>query len=355
MQTKKTPTRGLFDEYDVLEKLSRLKDPLERLSARIEFEEFRPILEPLHQGEERKSNAGAKPYDEVMMFKILLLQRLYNLSDEQMEFQINDRLSFRRFLGLALSHRVPDCNTIWNFREKLKAEGTERVLFEYFRKVLEAHGLTANEGKMVDASFHEVPRQRNSREENEQIKKGQIPEQWKEQPHKLSHKDRDARWTKKNGQTYYGYKNHIKADKKSKLIGSYEVSPANVHDSQPLDDLLTENDRGQTLHGDSAYTGEPQEQTIAEYEMINCIHEKGYRNKPLTEEQKKQNREKSKVRARIEHIFGYIENSMRGSFMRCIGLVRARVVIGLTNLTYNICRAVHLGLDMMREKCAQFC
>lgn len=117
---------------------------------------------------------------------------------------------------------------------------------------------------------------------------------------------------------------------------------------------LPMNDRGQTLHGDSAYTGETQEQTIAEYHMINCIHEKGYRNKPLTEEQKKRNREKSKVRARIEHIFGFIENSMRGSFMRCIGLVRARVVIGLTNLTYNICRAVHLGLDMMREKCAQF-
>jgi IS5 family transposase len=348
MSSTKTPARGFFDEETVLLKLSRLNDPLERLLATIDFEQFRPLLEEIFLPKQRKSNAGAKPYDYVMMFKILLLQRLYNLSDEQMEFHITDRLSFRRFLGLALSYQVPDCNTIWNFRETLKEQNNERKLFDWFYQMLERDGLVVNEGKMVDASFHEVPRQRNSRTENEQLKQGEIPEQWNDTPHKLSHKDTDARWTKKNGQTYYGYKNHVKVDTKSKLIDRYEVTSANVHDSQTLETLLNEQDKEQPLYGDSAYTGEAQEQSIATHQMLNRIHEKGYRNQPLTEEQKEHNRQKSKVRARVEHVFGFIENSMGGSFMRCIGIARARVVIGLTNLVYNMCRAVYLGLQMKK-------
>lgn len=356
MVSTKQPLRGFFDEDDVLAKLSRLNDPLERLSAAIDFELFRQVLESICSPEERKSNAGAKPYDYVMMFKILILQRLYHVSDESRstagEFQITDRLSFRRFLGLALSHRVPDYNTIWTFREKLKVDENGRKLFDRFYQVLEEDGFIVNEGKIVDAGFHEVPRQRNRHQENEQLKQGETPEEWKEAPHKLSHKDTDATWTKKNEQSYYGYKNHVKADTKSKLIDNYVVTTARVHDSQVLAPLLSERDNGQSLHADSAYTGETQEQTITAHQMMNSVHEKGYRNKPLTDEQKEHNRQKSKVRARVEHIFGFIENSMGGSFMRCIGIARARVVIGLTNLVYNMCRAVYLGLEMKRVECA---
>ncbi|MDI6804998.1 MAG: IS5 family transposase [Bacteroidota bacterium] len=352
MQSKKNPPRGLFDEFDQLDKLSKLNDPLERLIKRIDFEVFRDDLNTIYQNNDRKSNAGAKPYDYVMMLKILILQRLYNLSDEQMEFQINDRATFKRFLGLNISDRVPDTNTIWTFKEKLKHNDNEKKLFECFYTILESQGLIVDEGKMVDASFHEVPRQRNSREENTQIKEGQIPNDWKNNAHKLSHKDTDARWTKKNGVNYYGYKNHIKADTKSKLIESYTVTDASVHDSQTLEKLLDEKDKGQPLYADSAYTGENQEATIEEKKMINRVHEKGYRNTPLTETQKENNRGKSKIRARIEHIFGHIENSMNGSSMRSIGILRARVVIGLTNLAYNISRAIQLGIQMLRVKCA---
>ena len=288
-----------------------------------------------------------------MMLKALLLQRLYNLSDEQMEYQINDRLSFRRFLGLKLSERVPDCNTLWNFRERLKENNNEQKLFDCFYAELENHNLIANEGKMVDASFHEVPRKRNSREENAHIKEGQIPNDWKSNAHKKSHQDTDARWTKKNGVTYYGYKNHIKADSKSKWIDCYTVTDASTHDSQRLENLLEEKDAGQPLYGDSAYTGENQEATIEEKKMINRVHDKGYRNTPLTEIQKENNRGKSKIRARIEHIFGYIENSMNGSHKRLIGILRARVVIGLTNLAYTISRAIQLGMYMQGGNCAQ--
>jgi len=114
------------------------------------------------------------------------------------------------------------------------------------------------------------------------IKEGRGDELWNGQPHKKRHKDIDARWTKKNNETFYGYKNHAKVDNKSKFIDKYKVTDASVHDSQPLDDLLTEEDKGQNLYADSAYTGDEQEKVVGKYEMNNCIHEKGYRNKSLT-------------------------------------------------------------------------
>ena len=343
---KKQPQRGFFDEQETLSKLSKLNDPMEKLNNCIDFEIFRETLNGIYKKAEPKSTAGAKPYDYVLMFKIVILQRLYNLSDEQMEFQLNDRISFKRFAGLEFSHRVPDYNTIWNFKQSLARDDNERKLFDLFYTVLQEKDMMVNEGKMVDASFHEVPRQRNSREENQSIKEGGIPDSFKENPHKLSHKDTDARWTKKNNETFYGYKNHIKADAGSKFIDDYTVTPANIHDSQGLEQLLNEKDKGQPLYADSAYTGEEIEGMVSKIEMISQIHEKGYRNNPLTETQKESNRKKSKVRARVEHIFGFIENTMKGSLIRTIGIARAKMNIGLTNLTYNICRAVQLKINM---------
>lgn len=116
---------------------------------------------------------------------------------------------------------------------------------------------------------------------------------------------------------------------------------ASVHDSQPLDDLLNKNDEGQDLHADSAYIGEEQEKIIAKYKMTNKVHEKGYRNKPLTDEQKISNNEKSKTRARVEHVFGFMEQSMNGLFIRTFGIVRATGIIGLINLTYNLFRYIY--------------
>ena len=342
--SRKQLSRGFFDEVEQLEKLSKLKDPLEKLNTAIDFEIFRETLNTMYEKTDRKSEAGAKGYDYVLMLKIIIVQRLYNLSDEQMEFQLNDRLTFKRFVGLDFSHTVPDTNTIWRFKEKLKENDNERKLFDLFYKQVEAHHLIVRRGELVDASFHEVPRQRNTREENKTLKEGAIPEEWEEEKnkHTLPHKDTDARWTKKNNQLYYGYKNHIKADLGSKLIDSYTVSDASVHDSQALEILLNEKDKGQALYADSAYTGEVQETTISNVAMVNKVHEKGYKNKPLTEEQKESNRIKSKVRARVEHIFGFVENSMNGSFIRTIGIKRATAVVGLMNLTYNMFRYLQL-------------
>jgi IS5 family transposase len=338
---KNKNAKGLFDEAIRLEKLTNQGDPLVLLKGKIQWEQFRTTLESVFV-KEAKGPGGREPFDYIMMFKILILQRYYNLSDDQMEYQILDRMTFMRFLDLELSDKVPDSKTIWLFKETLTKANVVEKLFEKFHDELEKQGYIGNEGKIIDASFVEVPRQRNSREENKEIKEGKIPDDWQDKPHKLSQKDIDAKWTKKNNETFYGYKDHVKTDKKSKLIDKYKVTDASVHDSQPLDDLLEEKDADQPLHADSAYTGENQEKTIEGKKLINCVNEKGYRNKPLTEQQIAKNRKKSKVRARVEHVFGFIENSMGGSFIKTIGIARATTTIGLMNLTYNMFRVIQL-------------
>jgi IS5 family transposase len=332
---------GFFDEQFRLDKLTAQNDPLVKLLQQINWEQFRSILTNAFEKEE-KGIWCRTPFDYVMMFKILVLQRYYNLSDEQMQFQILDRLSFMRFLGLTLSDSVPDEKTIWLFRENLIEHNLVDKLFEKFLSSLEKANLVGKEGRMVDASFVEVPRQRNSREENQNIKDGIVPEDWEENPNKLAQKDLDARWTKKNDQTFYGYKDHVKVDEKSKLIIGYEVTDASVHDSQPLEDLLSKKDKGQPLYADSAYTGEQQEKAIRKAGMINQVHEKGYKNRPLTKKQQRSNHKKSRSRARVEHIFGFMEISMKRMYIHSIGKIRATGIISLMNLTYNLIRSIQI-------------
>ena len=329
---------GLFDKEFATKQLSEMGNPLESISKVIDFEYFRPLLESKMLNTDKKNNAGAKPFDVVVMFKIMLLQRYYNLGDHQVEYQIVDRNSFKNFLGLGTGDKVPDEKTIWLFREKLTQMGVVEDLFDNFKVYLNDKGLIFNEGKIVDASFTEVPRQRNTREENKQIKEGNRDDLWNDNPHKKCHKDIDAMWAKKNDETFYGYKNHVKIDDKSKLIDTYMVSDASVHDSKVLDLLISESDENQPLYADSAYTGPNNEQSISDCKMTNQVCEKGKKNQPLTAEQQASNRTKSKTRVRVEHIFGFMEQSMRGLYIWSIGMARATGIIGLINLTYNIFR-----------------
>jgi len=212
---KKTGNRGLFDKQETEQKLSIIGNPLEMISKVIDIEMFREVLESKLLNIDKKNNAGAKPYDVVMMFKIMILQRYYGLGDTQIEYQILDRLSFKKFLGLESGDKVPDEKTVWAFRENLTKSGLVEELFEQFKQYLESKSLIMNEGKMVDASFTVAPRQRNTREENKTIKAGKGNELWNDKPNKKRHKDIDARWTKKNNETFYGYKDHAKVDTKS--------------------------------------------------------------------------------------------------------------------------------------------
>lgn len=339
--------QGLFDEQNVLEKLTKLGDPLVLVSQHIDFTLFKDkLLKFTGRAEATAKPAKGRPsYDVVTMIKIIFLQRLYNLSDDQVEFQISDRLSFRRFLGIPFSDAVPDCKTVWTFRELLNKEGEDRskALFELFLNKLNEDGLLAKEGKMVDATFVSVPIQRNTREENKEIKAGKTPTSFSENKNKLAQKDTDARWTKKNNTSHFGYKNHIKAETKRKFITDYVVTDATPHDSTQACQLLSEADRRQDFYADSAYQTPEIKAKLEALEMQEHITEKGHRNHPLTEGQKQTNRKKSKTRSRVEHIFGYMANNMNdGTFIRTIGKARATVVIGLNNLVYNICRYIQL-------------
>ena len=327
---------GLWDGSLRLEKLSKLGDSLEKLNQAIDWDLFRPKLTKVFK-KQAKGAGGRPPYDYVMLFKVLVLQRIYNLSDDQTEYQINDRMSFMRFLGLGLSDRVPDAKTIWLYRDTLTKANVIRELFDLFNGQLEEAGLITHTGTIVDATFVEAPRQHNHHDENNDIKQGKTPKEWKkpENIHKLRQKDSDARWTRKGREFHFGYKDHVKADADSKLITDYTVTPANVHDSQPMPAMIDESDKA--VYADSAYWGSVVADALPE-NVENHIHERGTKKQPLTEEQKASNRTKSKTRCRIEHIFGFMTNSMHGITVRSVGLARAEFNIGLTNLIYNLFR-----------------
>ena len=190
---KSTGKKSLFDDQFTAEKLSEIGNPLDKISHAIDFEMFRELLESKLLNTTKKNNAGAKPFDVVLMFKILILQRYYGLGDKQVEYQILDRTSFKNFLGLDTGDKIPDEKTVWAFRENLTKSGLIEDLFVRFKSFLETKELILNEGQMIDASFTIAPRQRNTREENAKIKKGEGDDLWNDQPHKKSHKDIDAR------------------------------------------------------------------------------------------------------------------------------------------------------------------
>jgi transposase, IS5 family len=335
---------GFFDLERRLAGISAKGDPLETIKATVAWEEFRADIEAVTEAkaEERKSNAGRKPYDAIMKLKVVVLQSLYNLSDEQTEFLIRDRLSFMRFLDLGLEDPVPDATTIWLFREALAQAGLIDKLFERFGQQLEAKGYIARGGQIVDASIVPAPTQRNSRQENEAIKAGQTPEDWEKKPAKNAQKDKDARWTKKHGTSYFGYKNHVGVDKAHKLIRKWAASDASPHDSQKLDDLLDAANTGKQVWADSAYRSAEIEAKLKAKGFKSRIHRRAARNRPLSDRQEAANTTRSKVRARVEHVFGHQQNSMGGKLVRTIGMVRARFKIGMMNLAYNMRRLVQL-------------
>lgn len=335
---------GFFDVDRRLEAISAKGDPLVTINAAVPWEEFRRPIEAVTEtkAEERKSHAGRPGYDTILKFKMVVLQALYNLSDEQVETQVRDRLSFMRFLGLDLNDAVPDATTIWLFREALVEAKLIDGLFSRFDQHLQAKGFIARGGQIIDATIVSAPKQRNSRVENETIKTGETPKEWEQKPAKNAQKDKDARWTKKHGKSYYGYKNHVGIDKAHKLIRKWDATAASVHDSQKLDDILDASNTAKDVWADSAYRSAEIEAKLAAKGLKSRVHYKGVRGRPLGERQKQANKARSEVRARVEHIFGHQTNSMGAKIVRTVGAARARFKIGMMNLGYNMRRLVQL-------------
>ncbi len=327
--------KGLFDLEFRMRKIDSNGDPLKRLNELVDWEMFRPTLSKIRE-KKRKSRAGRKSFDVVLMFKILVLQSLYNLSDDATEQQILDRLSFMRFLGLSIGDRVPDAKTIWLFREKLKESGLFSELFLEFDRFLRNNGFEAKKGQIVDASIVSVPKQRNSRTENEQIKAGKEIKDWS--ANKRRQKDMDARWTKKNGKSYFGYKNHVCIDNKYKLVRKFGVTHAALHDSQYLENLLDDNNTSSQVWADSAYRSRANFWILAQRGFQERFQRKSQCNQPLTKLEKQGNRTRSRIRCRVEHVFAAQLQKAGSLILRSIGLARAYVKIGLRNLAYNMDR-----------------
>jgi IS5 family transposase len=343
--------QGFWDLQSRQQKLESKKDFLIRLDRLVPWETFRPTLKQIRE-KPRKSKAGRKPLDEVLMFKMLVLQKLYNISDEDLEYQVNDRISFMQFLGLGLAERVPDATTVWLFREQLQQQGLVEALFEQFEGYLQQAGYQAKDGQILDATLVPVPKQRNGKAENQQIKDGQVPEEWSQQPHKRAQKDVDARWTKKHNVSHFGYKDHISIDSGFGFIRRYAVTDAAVHDSQVLGELLDIDNPDERIWADSAYRSEAHLEVLRWMGFEPQFNERAYRNVPLSDEQKAANRERSKTRAKVEHVFGSWVITGGGKLLRTIGMARAKTNLGLQNLVYNFKRLVFLETRVRPAKVA---
>ena len=254
---------------------------------------------------------------------------------DEMEYQIMDRLSFMRFLDMALDSRVPDAKTIWLFRSKLEEHKLIRKLFDKFNAFLAESGFVAKKGQIVDATIVRVPTQRNTRDENKAIKEGNPPvENWSDA--KKRQKDTDARWVQKNGKNYYGYKNHVEADVNYKIIRDYKVTDASVHDSNVFEELLDENNTSRDVYADSAYRSAKSEANLKEGRFRAHLQRKGCKGHPLTSWEKQGKRTRARTRSRIEHIFGAMTQRAGNLILRSIGISRAEVKLGLRNIAYNM-------------------
>lgn len=314
-------------------RITVVRHGLQDLQQHINFEEFRPKLDELCHYSEK----GRPHYDVVKMFRILILQTLYDLSDEDMEFNLCDRLSFQKFVGIGVMDDIPDARTIWKFRQRLGADGV-RELFKEFDRIMKERGLSYSKGTAVDASFQEAKRQRNSKEENEHIREtGEAPEEWSAK--KKAHKDVEATWTKKGNEKHYGYKNHAAVDLKTKMIRDYKVTTAKVHDSQVCEEIIPEGTAA--VYADSAYMGQEREEALKARNIKAHFIKRSTRHKKLSEKEQKRNQRLSHTRVRVEHAFGAIKQFF-GDTVRYIGLERCGTRVGLVNLLHNMKRFCYL-------------
>jgi len=329
--------RGFWDEQERVAKLQEKKPGLMRLTESIPWESIRPLLDKGYI-QERKSNAGRKRIDPLILFKMLVLQQLFNLSDEEVEFQVNDRRCFEEFVGLGVMNDIPDATTVAFFWERLRKAGVIKEFFETFEGYLRHQVLEARGGQIIDATLVPVPKQPNIREENKDIKADRLPDGWEENPNRLQQKDLDARWVKKNGINHYGYKNSVCIDAEHGFIRRFVVTPASIHDSQMLPMLLDPENQDNYAWADFAYSGQCCADLLSLGGFESRIHEKGSRNHPLSETAKERNSVKSSIRSCVEHVFGCMTTSMGGKLTRKIWLERNEAWWALKNLTFNFLR-----------------
>jgi IS5 family transposase len=344
---------GFFDLAQRYALLSAAGDPLERLAVVIDFELFRGELEAALERSDR-AKGGRPPYDPVLMFKVLVLQALYTLSDDQTEYQLKDRLSFMRFVGLALEDRVPDAKTLWLFREQLTRAGAVERLFARFDRVLREAGYLAMGGQIVDATVIQARRPRRTRSEKATIKDGGVPSGWSRA--KRAQMDTEGRWTLKRGRKrsaelsephertrselvipVFGYKNHLGIDRRHGFIRSFAVTDAARHDGRQLGRLLDPHNTASDVWADTAYRSAANVALLARRGLVPHLQRPKPRGRPMPPHITRGNVSRARVRVAIEHVFA-AQKCRLGLVIRSVGLARATARLGLANLVTNMTR-----------------
>jgi len=351
--------RRLFGIEDQLRRLSDLGDQLELLGSVVDFEAFRSDLVIALRRSDR-GRGGRPPYDPVMMFKILVIQSLNDLSDERTEYLINDRLSFMRFLGLELGDRVPDARTIWLYRDLLTREKAIDRLFSRLDTMIVDQGFLAMGGQIVDATIVSAPKQRMNEVEKADVKAGKsAADIWPDRPAKARQKDTSARWSIKYSKAKpkveggevpkghvdiaipsFGYKNHIVTDRHHGFIRAFDVTSAAAHDGAVLRRIVGTGNTSGKVWADSAYRSNKNEAWLEARGLTSCIHRRKPKGKAMPAHIRRGNNSRSKVRAFVEHVFADQKNRI-GLFVRSIGIDRARTRIGLVNMAYNMRRLIY--------------
>jgi transposase, IS5 family len=349
---------GFFDTDERLRWLSEAGDPLQRLAAVVDFELFRPELEAALKRSDR-AKGGRPPYDAVLMFRVLVLQTLWTLSDDQAEYQLRDRLSFMRFAGLSLADPVPDAKTIWLFREQLVRAGAFERLFDGFDAVLRERGFLAMGGQIVDATIVEARRPRLNETEKAVVKGGGTPEGWK--PARTRQVDRDGRWTLKRGRKRpappeggvkriatgeilvpaFGYKNHVSIDRQHGLIRRFTVTHAAAHDGGQLGAVLDPANTASQVWADTAYRSKANLALIERRGLAAELQRPKPRGRPMPMHIRRANAARATVRSAVEHVFA-TQKSRTKLVIRTVGITRAKAKLALANIAYNMSRLAWL-------------
>lgn len=355
----------LYPDKKIYARIDKHGDSLADLDKIMDWQPFVEIIDEARPDKTQSGKGGRPPISGLIMLKGLVIGELYHLSDDQIEYQINDRASFKRFCGLDLTDAAPDANSFWTLREKLKATKKYDDLFETLLVTLSNIGLQYSKCAIVDATFVDAPRRRNLTAKQEKALKehqktgvelpfeinkeevyeveSNLPEEDRGLSHKLRQTDLDAVWAKKGDETHFGYKDNVAVDAATKLIIEHKVTEASAADVKQLIDVVPEGT--EVLYDDSGYTGAEYDKELNE-KCPNIDHrtaKKGQKNKPLSKEQKEYNRDVvSRARARVEHVFGHMTYCMGGLYVRCIGIERARCKIALRDFAYNLSRYASL-------------
>jgi transposase, IS5 family len=291
-------------------KVTKRAQFLAQMDQVVPWERLCTVVEPVYP----KAGDGRHPIPLERMLRMYLLAHWFNLADGALEEAVYESESMRRFLDLDLGReRVPDETTVCKFRHLLERNHLGARLFEEVGRHLQAQGMTVASGTMVDATIINAPSSTRNKEQA---------------------RDPEMHQTKKGRNWFFGMKMHIGADSRSKLIHSVVVTAANVHDKHALGQLL--HGRERRVYADAGYVG--QQETIHRLapKAKAFINERAFGGKKLSERQKERNRNKSRIRARVEHAFGVIKGVFKFTKVRYRGLLkngtRAFVACALANL-----------------------